>query len=89
LIYDTSYEINTNWESFNLALGLFLKIKKRLGQFYLKGGAGYEAHIAMDLFNGDPEYKYLTSSGETVKVNANGLRLDLGVGYTLFTRKAK
>ena len=87
VIYDTEYSSSSKYESFNLALGASAQVQKRFGRLYVKGSAGYEAHIAMDLYFGDPDNKYIMSTGETVKVNADGLRIDIGVGYTVYTRK--
>ncbi|HMG90167.1 MAG TPA: hypothetical protein VK589_08905 [Chryseolinea sp.] len=77
-------------ESFNVALGPFLQLHKRIRKIFLKASAGYEFHIPMELTTGDPNSVYISpASGETFKVQADGLRLSIGVGYALYTRRPK
>jgi len=88
-IYDEHNKSTMQLKSLNIGLGGFVQIYKRMGRFFLKGYGGYEAHFATDLYYDTPENTYKTSSGETVKVNADGVRLGLGVGYTVYKREAK
>ena len=44
-----------------------------MGRFSLNGQGGYEAHFATDLYHDAPDNTYTTSSGETVKMNGDGL----------------
>ena len=77
-------------ESINVALGPFLQLHKRIRKIFLKASAGYEFHIPMELTTGDPNGVYISpATGETFKVQADGLRLSIGVGYALYTRRPK
>jgi hypothetical protein len=77
-------------ESFNVVIGPFLQLHKRIRKIFLKASAGYEFHIPMELTNGDTNGVYISpASGETVKVQADGLRLSIGLGYALYTRQPK
>ena len=76
-------------QSINFAVGPFVQIYKRFGKFFVKGNVGYEFHFGMDLFYDDPDQKYMSDSGEYVKVNADGIRLGIGVGYAVYTRRPK
>lgn len=78
----------TKLQSLNIAIGPFVQLHKRLGKFFVKGSVGYEFHIGMDLVKDSGE-KYVSSSLEYVKVNADGLRAGIGVGYAVYTRRPK
>jgi len=75
-------------QSLNVAVGPFVQIHKRLGKFLVKGNVGYEFHFGMDLFYDDPDQKYISNSGNA-KVNADGIRVGIGVGYAVYTRRPK
>ncbi len=65
------------------------QIHKRFGKFLVKGNFGYEFHFGMDLFYDEPDQKYITNSNENVKVNADGIRVGIGLGYAVYTRRPK
>jgi hypothetical protein len=74
-------------QSINVALGPFVQLHKRLGKLFIKGYAGYELHLGMDLTYDGSDQKYTNNSNENVKVNADGLRAGIGVGYAVYTRR--
>ena len=53
----------------------------------MSGSAGLG--FITDLFYDDPDQKYISSSGEYAKVNADGIRVGIGVGYAVYTRRPK
>lgn len=87
-LFEQSSTSGFNLQSLNFAVGPFVQIHKRLGKFLVKGNVGYEFHFGMDLFYDDPDQKYISSSGY-VKVNADGFRAGVGVGYAVYTRRPK
>lgn len=89
VVLDQLYKSSISLKSLNLALGTFIQIHKRFGNFLVKGSGGYEFHMAKDLYYEESGQTFLTSSGETLKVNADGLRFSLGIGYSVYTRKRK
>jgi hypothetical protein len=77
-------------ESINVALGPFLQLHKRIGKIFLKASASYEFHIPTELTSDDPgSINILPASDGTFKVQADGLRLGIGLGYALYTRRPK
>lgn len=88
-IFDEASTTSNKLQSLNVALGPFLQIHKRFGKFLVKGNLGYEFHLGMDLYYKESDQKYVNSSNEYVKVNADGIRAGIGVGYAVYTRRPK
>lgn len=89
IVLDQKYSYNLQLESLNIAAGVFVMMQKRIGAFFFKGSGGYEFHFATELYEGDPENIFKTLSGKTLKVNADGFRFNLGIGYALYKRSPR
>ena len=77
-------------ESINVALGPFLQLHRRIGKIILKASAGYEFHIPTELTSDYPGgINVFPTSDEAIKVHADGLRLGIGLGYALYTRRPR
>jgi len=89
IVLDQKYAYSEQLESLNIAAGFFAIAQKRVEAFFFKASVGYEFHFATELYVDDPENIFTTPSGNTLKVNAEGFRFNLGVGYTLYKRSPK
>jgi hypothetical protein len=86
IVYDEYARNKNRLSSINLALAAFVQVHKRVGRFFYTASAGYEAHLPGDLSYSTLEYKFTTTAGDYLQVNANGIRANVGMGYTLYQR---
>ncbi len=77
---------DTNTESFrsvNFALTPFIEIQQRVNNLVLRFNLGGEIQVPTELTSQENNEVYLVnSSNEKVKLNASGLRMNIGIAYS-------
>jgi hypothetical protein len=78
----SGYKYQHDYVSLNLAIAPSLQLQKRIGShLMLRQQFSYEFHIASPLLRDGSKEKLTNKSGESIRIQGQGLRINVGIAY--------